>query len=251
MTSSTPSPFSSDETHNEFNQKMARLHAREQALATNLDALDKEMQQFRKDVVAFHARRAYVWALLEQEAHTEDAVDAVDAVDAMNAVDNSTQREAMNASTQMIGAPVTSHQNLGLVDEGAQVVAQGFVERDAPATAPIQQDDQRVAHGFVDQDTQGVAPATAPSTATATAAATGTAQYVNPVIDDEESLFIPDQARSNEEHINALISRPKRRRVTFADDADVINDGNASSRYEESMAQKSDIQSVTAPKALL
>lgn len=246
MTSTSPS--NDDKNHNGFNQTMARLHAREQALAASLDELDKDIQQFRRDVVAFHARRAYVWALLEQEAHTEDAGDAMNAGDA---VDRSTQQEAENASTQMIGAPVTSHQNLGLVDRGAQVVAPAFVERDAPATASIYQDDQRVAHGFVDQDTQGVAPATAPSTATATATATGTAQYVNPVVDDEESLFIPDQARSNEEHINALISRPKRRRVTFADDADVINDGNASSRYEESMAQKSDIQSVTAPKALL
>lgn len=191
---------SADEKHRNFNQTMARLHVREQKLAADLDKLDKEMQQFRRDLVAFHARRAFVHALMQQEA--------------------------LDAETKMVDANVAMHEDV----KGS---AAGFSDQDAaPTSAPIHQDVQRVAHEFSDQGAQSVAAVTAPD------------QNANPVVDDGESLFIPEQARS-QEHVNFLNPRPKRR-VTFADDADSIGNENASS---ESNAQINDNVSVTAPKS--
>lgn len=215
-----------DEKHARFNQTMARLHAREQALAANLDQLDREMQQFRRDLVAFHARRAYVHALIQQHIAEEDALNT-------------------GSWTQMDGAPASD----------VQGVAAGFVERDVSCFAVV------------------TAPATALAAIPVTAATTfhsqdvtATDQHANPVVDDGESLFIPEQARSNEEnispltsrpnrrsneqHIDSLTSRPKRRRVTFADDADIIVDGNTiAGSNSERIAQSSDNLSVTAPRS--
>lgn len=178
---------SNDEKHATFNQIMARLHAREQKLAADLNQLDKEIQQFRRDTIAFHARRAYVHALMQQEAEDEIQYRLA-------------EEYAVKTSTQTVAAPGSR----------MQAVAAEPIDRDAKS---------------VDV---GTAPGTAPD------------QNVNPVVDDGDSLFVPEQARS-EEHNKALTSRPKRR-VTFADDADVIVNRNASSGPEERSgnAQNSD-----------
>ncbi|KAH0289577.1 hypothetical protein M436DRAFT_85180 [Aureobasidium namibiae CBS 147.97] len=202
-----------DERHARFNHTMARLHAREQALAAKLDQLDREMQQFRRDLVAFHARRAHVHALIQQHIAEEDALNT-------------------DSWTRMDVAPAS--------------------------------DVQGVAAGFFDQGAETIAAATTPYSRDITTLD----QHANPVVDDMDSLFIPEQARSNEEntspltsrsnrrsdqqHIDSLASRPKRRRVTFADDADVIIDRNAlavQNSNSESMPQTSDNQSVTAPRS--
>jgi len=203
-----------DEKHTRFNQTMARLHAREQALAANLDQLDREMQQFRRDLVAFHARRAHVHALIQQHIAEEDALNT-------------------DSWTQMDGA----------LAPNVQGVAAGSVERDGSGVGAV------------------TAPAIAPDQDL-----TPLDQHANPVVDEGDSLFIPEQARSheenispltsrstrrsNEQHIDSLTSRPKRRRVTFADDADIIVDGNAiAGSSSERMAQSSDNQSVSAPRS--
>lgn len=197
------SSSSSEEEHARFNQTMARLHVREQKLAADLNQLDKDMQEFRRDLVSFHARRAYVHALMQQEAEEE--------------LQYRLREDAVNTSTQMIAAP----------GGGMQHVASEYVDQDARTVSPA------------------IAPGTVPDTGPGTAPGTVLDQNANPVIDDGDSLFIPEQARSNEEHMNALTSRPKRR-VTFADDADMIINGNTS---PNSMPQSSDTQPVTAPKS--
>ena len=203
-----------DEKHARFNQTMARLHARERALAANLDQLDREMQQFRRDLVAFHARRAHVHALIQQHIAEEDALNT-------------------DSWTRMDGA-----------------------------TAP---NVQGVAADFVERGGSGVGAVTAATTSHSRDATTLN-QHVNPVVDEGDSLFIPEQAHSNEEnispltsrptrrndeqHIDALTSRPKRRRVTFADDTDIIINGNAiAGSHSERMAQSSDDQFVSAPRS--
>lgn len=87
-----------------FNEKMDHLRAREQKLAADLDELDANLREFRKDVAAFHVRRAHVHALMEQEQlqqqHAQQHTQQHSVADALNTF----------TSTQIIGS-VSVHQN--------------------------------------------------------------------------------------------------------------------------------------------
>lgn len=182
-----------EEERETFEQRMARLHAKEQALAAKVDRLDGEMREFRRDLVVFHAKRDRVHALMQQEAqeHAQQHAQQHPVADALNTF----------GSTQIVAAP-----------------------------APIRQDGQLATPALNDQDDEPVAPASPPF------------KDGQPVVDDGESLFIPEQPR-NHEQTNSQPNRLKRP-LTFAEAEEYVTRKYAAIEAKR-QAQSSAAESVT------
>jgi len=105
-----------EEKQDNFDQTMARLRVKEQALAAKVENLDAGMRQFRKDLAIFHAKRDHFRALVQQH-YLEQQHPVAHALNAFG-------------STQIIGARIPVRQD-------AQAVAPPLLDQnDEPVASP-------------------------------------------------------------------------------------------------------------------